>query len=438
MKRTLQSWWTYVVLGLVGFYLLLYLFLDLPSNLRDTPAVDPMRTLLGALATGLITAQALVFTIALVAAQLNARYTHRMVSRIFTWPTALYMGLFIGSSVYSMIVMATLSARSTDYAINLPVVRPVHPVTVAIALAGTCLVLLVPYLWSFKKRLDPERMAIDEGIRAERRLKQGSGGEPQEVAALDNIIMSAYGYNDYDTFATGLRVLGQVAVGAWELSLPRIGESVVRRIGHIGVATVDDRRAPFQVIEVLDGAGAYLAGHKMEEAARLVAATMSEIGEGAAERFRSSPCSLVASSLSALGCRAADLGLAATAEETAYSLGYLGAAVAQRGMQDSTRQVAALLGRIGIRAAERNLDLVTRQALISLWSLGAQVCLHLPQHLDVVAGEIETLERSADQDLAVSSYLSAPRSQALEDFRVRYKERSQSNVNEGDKGKGHG
>ena len=89
-------------------------------------------------------------------------------------------------------------------------------------------------------------------------------------------------------------------------------------------------------------------------------------------------------------------------------------------MQDSTRQVAAFLGRVGIRAAERQLDLVTRQSLISLWSLGAQVSQHLPQCFDVVAGEIETLERSADPELADSSYLSAPRSQSLEDFRVQY------------------
>ena len=220
MKRILHSWWTYAITGLAAFYLLLYLFLDLPSNLLDTPSVDPIRTLLGALATGLITAQALVFTISLVAAQLNARYTHRLVSRIFTWPTALYMGLFIGSSVYSMLVMAALSTRSADFVINFPAGRPVHPVTIAIALAGTCLVLLVPYLWSFKKWVDPERMAVDEGLRAVKRLQRGIDAEPQEVASLDNIVMSAYGYNDYDTFATGLRVLAQVADTCLEVVLP--------------------------------------------------------------------------------------------------------------------------------------------------------------------------------------------------------------------------
>ena len=86
VRPILTSLWSYVIAGLLAFYALLYAFLDLPSSLVDTRSVDPMRTLLGALATGLITAQALVFTISLVAAQLNARYTHRMVSRVFTWP----------------------------------------------------------------------------------------------------------------------------------------------------------------------------------------------------------------------------------------------------------------------------------------------------------------------------------------------------------------
>ena len=112
MLSVLRSLWTYVGIGLLVFYILLYALLDLPASLQDTASVDPVRTLLGALVTGLITAQALVFTITLVAAQLNARYTHRMVTRVFTWPTALYMGLFIGSSIYSAVVLAALAATT--------------------------------------------------------------------------------------------------------------------------------------------------------------------------------------------------------------------------------------------------------------------------------------------------------------------------------------
>ena len=371
LRVAAKSLWTYVVLGLLIFYALLYLVLDLPTNLEDFASVNPLRTLLGGLATGLITAQALVFTISLVAAQLNARYTHRMVSRIFTWPTGIFMGLFIGSSIYSMVVLAALSSQSSSFLIVLPGGLPaLHPVTLALALAGTCLVLLVPYLWSFKQRLDPERMAVDEGRRAIAHLHKNPDGEPPGIAALDNIVMSAYGYRDYDTFARSMDQLSKVGLEAWRLGRASLGESIFRRLAQIGVSTVDDPRAPFQVIDSLDSVDKILAEDGVQEAARQAAVALSGVGEVAVEKAQVAVVRRVAAVLSALGERAAERGLLATAEETAYSLGYLGGLASRRGLEDSTRQIAAFLRRVGSRAAEANMDLVTRQATVSLWSLG--------------------------------------------------------------------
>jgi hypothetical protein len=420
-QKALNSLWTYVVVGLLVFYVLLYVLLDLPTNLDDIALVNPMRTLLGGLATGLITAQALVFTISLVAAQLNARYTHRMVSRVFTWPTGVYMGLFIGSSIYSMVVLTVLSSQPLNFVIQLPLgLKPVHPVTIALALAGTCLVLLVPYLWSFKQRLDPERMARDEGRRARQHLQRGIQTEPQGVASLDNIVMSAFGYGDYDTFGWGLNELSDVGLEAWRLLRATLGESIFRRIAHIGVATVDDPRAPFQVIDALGTVGSALVDQGMQEGARQAAVAMSEIGEVAVRKTQSALTRQVALALSALGSRAADRGLVAVAEEAAYSLGHLGGLAARHGMEDSTRQLAAYLRRVGSRAAQRQLDLVTRQAMVSLWSLGGSALRYLPQSTEVVARELEMMERVADAKLVDASYLAAPRSEDLENFRLHY------------------
>jgi hypothetical protein len=405
----------------MAFYTTLYVSLELPSSLADTPSVDPMRTLLGGLATGLITAQALVFTISLVAAQLNARYTHRMASRVFTWPTGLYMGLFIGSAIYSLVVLAALSSRSPDFVIHLPgELKPIHPVTIALALAGTCLVLLIPYLWSFQHRLDPERMAQDQGRRARRQLQQRHVLEPQEVAALDNIVMSAYSYKDYDTFARGLRELAQVGLESWRLSQPPLGESIFRRIAHIGISTIDDPRAPFQVMDVLLETGTTLASQGMQEAARQVAVVIAEIGEAVTDKAQTALTYQVAFSLSLLGSRAAEHGLVPVVEEAAYSLGYLGGKASRRGLEDSTRQVAVFLRRVGTRAAENQLNLATTQAVVSLWSLGAYTRRYLPQCTEVVARELETMEQVANSEFIDTSYLAAPRSQEMEDFRAYY------------------
>jgi hypothetical protein len=421
VNNQLYVMWTYVIIGLLAYYALLYLLLDLPANLEDFAAVNPLRTLLGGVATGLITAQALVFTISLVAAQLNARYTHRMVSRVFTWPTGLYMGLFIGSSIYSMVVLAALSSQSHSFVITLPVgLKPVHPVTIALALAGTCLVLLVPYLWSFKQRMDPERMAVDEGRRARHALQARAGEEPEGVAALDNIVMSAYGYRDYDTFVSGLTELSEVGLQAWRQYRVALGQSIFRRIAQIGVTSVEDPRGPFHVIEILGRVGEELVDAGLQEASRQAAVAMSEIGEVAVEKCQVAVTRQLALALSALGARAADHDLVAVAEETAYSLGHLGVMAARRGMEDSTRQIAVYLRRVGTRAAHKDLDLVTRQAMVSLWTLGAGVYRYLPDSPEVVARELEMMERVADAELVDVSYLSAPQTEALEGFRTHY------------------
>ena len=54
LEATAKSLWTYVVLELLVFNALLYLVLDLPTNLEDFASVNPLRTLLGALATFII------------------------------------------------------------------------------------------------------------------------------------------------------------------------------------------------------------------------------------------------------------------------------------------------------------------------------------------------------------------------------------------------
>ncbi len=128
----------------------------------------------------------------------------------------------------------------------------------------------------------------------------------------------------------------------------------------------------------------------------------------------------MAAVLSALGERAAEKDLLGTAEETAYSLGYLGGLASRRGLEDSTRQIAAFLRRVGSRAAEAKLDPVTRQATVSLWSLGGSAHRHLHHCSEIVAKELELMERVADQELVDASYLAAPRSEELESFRRHY------------------
>jgi hypothetical protein len=147
---------------------------------------------------------------------------------------------------------------------------------------------------------------------------------------------------------------------------------------------------------------------------------MSEIGEVAVEKGQVAVTRQVAFTLSALGTKAADHELVAVAEEAAYSLGHLGALAARRGLEDSTRQIAAYLRRVGTRAAQKQLDLAARQSMVSLWSLGSSAHRYLPQFSEVVARELEMMERVSGAEVVDASYLSAPRNDDLESFRLQY------------------
>ena len=331
------------------------------------------------------------------------------------------MGLFAASIIYSLVTLAVLSNRPLDFAIPLPLgLGAIHPVTLALAWAGTCLLLLAPYLWSFKRRLDPESMARDEGKRAIQRLQQAPTGEPPGVAELDNIVMSAFGYGDYDTFAKGLDELVAVGAAAWRLSQVSIGDSIFGRVAHIGVATIDDPRASFQVTDILTLTGNRLAGEGFQEGARQAAVAMSEVGEMAVRKDQVVIIRHICLGLASLGTAAAGRGLVSAAEETAYSLGHLGMLAARRGMDDSTRQVAASLRQIGSRAAQRRLELAAQQVAVSLWSLGGTVYLFIPASLEIVARELEMMEQEVGARLVDASYWSAPRSDAVIGFRNYY------------------
>ena len=226
-------------------YICILKFLDIPQDMSDFPRVNPIRTLLGAIATGLITAQALIFTITLVAAQLNARYSHSMISSVFTWPTALLMSLYMFSSIYSMITLAVLSMRPTAFIINFPIVSLyIHPVSISICLAATCLILLIPYLWSFKSILNPEYMASHEYHRQLNKLHKTHGLADEDTSTLSDITLSAFGYRDYRTFEFTFKRLADLALVAWQQSIIGTAETIHRHLVEITINSIEDPRCP--------------------------------------------------------------------------------------------------------------------------------------------------------------------------------------------------
>jgi hypothetical protein len=204
-------------------------------------------------------------------------------------------------------------------------------------------------------------------------------------------------------------------------------------MAQIGVATIDDPRAPFQVTSRLGTAGSALSDEGLSEAARQVAIAMSEIAEVAIEKNQVAVTRHILLILSEWGQQAGERGVIPVAEEASYLLGHLGTLAARRGMEDSARQAAIYLRGIGTRTSLHRIDLATRQSLVSLWCLGGTTYQHLTTCSKFVASELQVMEQLFNADLVDSSYLLAPQSEALVNFRDYYLvtvRRSSSNMTE--------
>jgi len=413
--------WIACTVGLIVIYGCIYLFLDLPPDMSDFPMVNPIRTLLGGIATGLITAQALIFTITLVAAQLNARYSHSMITRVFTWPTALLMGLYMFSSLYAMVTLAALSLRPSNFLISLPFgMPPIHPVAISLSLAATCLILLLPYLWSFKRILNPEHMARYESHRLLKQLRSENILTAEETSTLDNITMSAFSYRDYKTYETGFNLLCHLALHSWKQSSVTSAETIQRSLVEITISCLDDPRAPRISIEALRRLGEDVASSSLPEGARQILIGLSEIGEISVGRKDVSLTRALCLVISDLGELGAENRLGTLAEESAYSLGRIGSIASSTGLEDLTRQIVAYTRRVGYRSSNNGQHLGTSQALSSLWLIGGTTSSHMYETSKTVARELEMLELSTSIEQVDRAYNSIPVNAGIEAFRAYY------------------
>lgn len=191
-------------------------------------------------------------------------------------------------------------------------------------------------------------------------------------------------------------------------------------MANIGVATIDDPRAPFQVASRLGSAGHDLSNDGIPETARQAGIAMSEIGEVAIEKNQVAVIRHILQLLSKWGQHTAENGMVSVAKEATYLLGHLGTLAARRGMEDSARQAAIYLRGIGTKTSPDQIDLAARQSMVSLWCLGGTTYQHLTPCSKYVASELQVMEQRFNADLVDSSYMLAPQTEALVSFRDYY------------------
>jgi len=333
--------------------------------------------MLSAAAQVLAATGAIVFTVTLVAAQLSARYSPRMLHQVFSIPTIAYMALFIFSIILPLLSILLIN----DLLLR-----------VSLGLTTWFLILLVPYFLWVREQLKPDTLIRAMQQRAKHILRKGNE-QPEEIKTIDNVVMSAFTAKDYDTFECGIDALCNLGVDAGatvkELSerakadRERKGmlmiaekrvEDIFSRLRDIGLSTIEDPRAPFIVItksefaeEGVDGlrqAGEKAAERRYEYAAIKVIGTIWAIGDKTAERGLKKATSQAVEALRIVGLKSAERKLPDAMKWVAGPLGNLGSKILEKGLEDVAIDVAGALGDLGCKTAEIGLSEALK------WNLG--------------------------------------------------------------------
>jgi hypothetical protein len=243
-------------------------------NILPTIVIDSNTPyLLSAIAQSLAAVLALVFTISLIAVQLSSRYSYRLVADFFDPFTIAYMLLFIIAVILSFWFLSNPSLNGLK---------------LSFILAGVCLLLLVPYFLGFREKLSPEHMLLNLKKRALQQLLANPEMEPASVISIDNTIMSAFALKDYDTFGKGVEVLAGLAYEAekrksHEVTFECIA-SLYNRLSDIALVTIEDPRAPEQVVRELICTGMDAVRNGLVEGTETIVSRLWGLGMNAVEK----------------------------------------------------------------------------------------------------------------------------------------------------------
>jgi len=215
---------------------------------------------LSTLAQSLAAVLALVFTVTLVIAQLSSQYSYRLPSRFLDITAIAYTALFV-------------------VAILLPIGQLTHPTTigarVSFSFGAVALVLLMPYLLSIRRKLDPDRILHDLGARVLTSVGGIDDAEPAEARLIQSMTLSACGVRDYESFGQGLAVLGDGMIAAFEGGKPGMAGAILARLRDACMSTIDDSVAVLRSVERLREVGKTAVSRNLADAAEAI---MKHIG----------------------------------------------------------------------------------------------------------------------------------------------------------------
>ena len=341
--------WVIASMPLLAVFTFLYLVPVLDSSKeRAAQAV--------ALATTLL---AIIFSSTFVVAGFASQNSYRSLRDLFGRRTVLYFMVFVGATFISF-WLASVDAEAFPWATK-----------VAILLVAVVLSVLIPYLWSFRAMLDPEKAlkSLEDGAR--KSLKGNPGAEPEQVCRIENFVMSAFVRKDYDVFNIGVEVLANIFFEAYKADGRSASESILARLSDIGRVTAMDPRAPVQILKVIEAKGLLAIQHGSTEVAEWAVLALQRNAIHAVRTAAEGPVMQAAWSLKAIGVSAAKRKLKDLAWSVADSLKTIGISAAEQAADDATSQVAGALHELGLAALGNNIGNVVHESIESLGLIGA-------------------------------------------------------------------
>lgn len=352
-------------------------------------SVDPNTPfLLSAIAQSLAAVLALVFTATLIVAQLSSRYSHRVLTYFFDAYTISYILLFVIAVVLPILLLTNMYLVA---------------IKASLILGTVCLVLLVPYFYRFRIMLTPEYLLTCTTNRALSRLRSNTAVEPQDLATLDNIVMSAYDMRDYETFGKGIRCLVALfyEILKIEWRSPKTGKEITHdelrevrpfepgyerlfglapsvsptrhalemRIYNIAQAVSKDPIAPEQIIKALEFEAKDAIKEGRSFAAEIIMLLIQQIAEHATSKGSESYGYAAIESFEDVGLEALAAGQTEIVNLALFQLSWIGVQAHNARLSEIVKKVVYFIERIGREAGWKKILACASEAASRLFFL---------------------------------------------------------------------
>jgi hypothetical protein len=390
--------------------------------------------LLSALAQSLAAVLSLVFAISLVVMQLSWQYSHSMLKRVLDPSTIAYVLFFILVIFLSLWYLGNPTETGVKVSLSLGIVA---------------MLLLVPYLLRVRESLSAEHFlevlkreaSRDFQVQVKGARHRSYSKEPEAIADIENIIWTAFGIKDYETFGKGVESLADTACMATEGTMGDVGVGIVARLRTIGLMTIDDPRAPRLVVQALREAcyrggdalvkavfedvnalvkvavekrledvvcdiASFIGGHS-SLAAEIYLGDLMEEPQEKPQKGPQEDLWRASRELVNIGTEAIEKVLARAAKVATSELGRLGNAAIELGYFDPSDEnladwIIESIANLGMKAIERGQESSVRAAATSLWRIGSAAVM---KEEDIQTAALEEGKPAPKEELYVKSVL---------------------------------